>query len=123
MPDSSQLVVQTIGGVTVVLFDTNNVLDAVQIQRMSEELYRLVDEQDRRQVVLDFGKVRVLSSQAIGMLLNLRKKSQAIKGEVILCGIRPDLHKVFRITQIDKLFRFFGTERDALSSLGVVGSS
>ncbi|MDD4888875.1 MAG: STAS domain-containing protein [Phycisphaerae bacterium] len=123
MAESSQLMVQVVGGVTVVSFDTNNILDAIQIQRMGEELYRLVDEQDRRQVVLDFGKVKMLSSQAIGMLLNLRKKSQAIKGQVLLCGIRPDLHKVFKITQIDKLFKFFDGEKEALASLGVHGAS
>lgn len=115
----SQLIVQTLGGVTVVNFDTNNVLDSLQIQRMAEELYHLVDEQDRKRLVLDFSKVKMLSSQAIGMLLNLRKKSQEIKGEVMLCGIRADLMKVFQITQIDKLFKFHDTERAALAEFGV----
>lgn len=119
MAENSDLLIQSLGGVTVVSFDTNNILDALQIQRMGEELYRLVDEQHRRQMVLDFSKVRMLSSQAIGMLLNLRKKAGSIKGEVLLCGIRPDLQRVFQITQIDKLFKFFDTEKSALGSLGV----
>lgn len=119
MADTSQLIVQTFAAVTVVNFDTNNVLDSLQIQHIGEELYRLVDEQDRKQLVLDFSKVRMLSSQAIGMLLNLRKKSQAIKGQVVLCGLRQDLHKVFKITQIDKLFKFFETEKAALADFGV----
>jgi anti-sigma B factor antagonist len=116
---SSQLLIENLGGVTVVNFDTNNVLDSLQIQRMSEELCRLVDEQDRRQMVLDFTKVKMLSSQAIGMLLNLRKKSQAIKGEVVLCGIRPELQNIFKITQLDKLFKFRENEKAALAEFGV----
>ncbi len=119
MAESSQLIIENVGGVAVVDFDTNNVLDALQIQKMGEELYRLIDEQGRRKLVLDFSKVQLLSSQAIGMLLNLRKKSQAISGQVLLCGIRPDLHKVFTITQIDKLFQFFDTEKAALAEFGV----
>ena len=119
MAESSQLIIENLGGVAVVNFDTNNVLDALQIQKMGEELYRLVDEQDRRRLVLDFSRVQMLSSQAIGMLLNLRKKSQAIGGQVLLCGIRSDLMKVFTITQIDKLFKFFDTEKAALAEFGV----
>jgi anti-sigma B factor antagonist len=121
MAEDSQLVIENLGGVTVVNFDTNNVLDALQIQKIAEELYDLVDNKNRRQIILDFTKVRMLSSQAIGMLLNLRKKATAIKGEVLLAGIRPDLVKVFKITQIDKLFKFFETEKDALSEFGVDG--
>lgn len=123
MAENSQLIIENIGGVTVVNFDTNNILDAIQIQNMGEELYRLVDEQNRRQVILDFSKVQLLSSQAIGMLLNLRKKSQAIKGTILLVGIRPDLQKVFKITQIDKLFKFYPTEKEALSEFGIHGVS
>ncbi|MCG3178189.1 MAG: hypothetical protein BIFFINMI_00514 [Phycisphaerae bacterium] len=123
MSESSQLIVESVGGVTIVNFDTNNVLDALQIQKMSEELYHLVDQQDRRQIVLDFTKVKMLSSQAIGMLLNLRKKSSAIKGEILLAGIRPDLLKVFKITQIDRLFKFFPTEKEALAQFGIHGVS
>jgi anti-sigma B factor antagonist len=119
MAEGSQLIVQNFAGVTVVSFNTNNVLDSVQIQRMGEELYHLVDEQDCKRLVLDFSKVRMLSSQAIGMLLNLRKKSAAIKGQLALCGIRADLQKVFKITQIDKLFKFFDTEKQALAEFGV----
>jgi anti-sigma B factor antagonist len=119
MGENSQLIIENLGGVAVVNFDTNNVLDALQIQRIGEELYQLVDEQNRRKLVLDFSKVQMLSSQAIGMLLSLRKKSQAISGQVLLCGIRADLYKVFKITQIDKLFKFFDNEKAALAEFGV----
>jgi anti-sigma B factor antagonist len=121
MSSNSSLMIENLAGVTVVNFQSANVLDAMQIQTMAEELYRLVDDMDRKQIVLDFSKVKMLSSQAIGMLLNLRKKSTAIKGDVVLAGIRPDLHKIFKITQIDKLFKFFETEKQALEYFGISG--
>jgi anti-anti-sigma factor len=119
MASGSHLIVATYGGVTVVSVDTSVILDPAQIAKMSEELYQLVDDQARGQIIIDFAKVRMLSSQAIGMLLSLRKKSEAIKGEAVLCGIRPDLHKIFKITQIDKLFKFFDTEKAALAHFDV----
>jgi len=119
MASGSHLIVQTYAGVTVVTVDSSVILDAAQIQKMSEELYQLVDDQARGRIILDFSKVRMLSSQAIGMLLSLRKKSESIKGEAVLCGIRADLHKVFKITQIDKLFKFFDTDKAALAHFDV----
>jgi anti-anti-sigma factor len=119
MARGSHLIVQTYAGVTVVNIDASVILDTAQIQKMSEELEQLVDGQARTQIVLDFSRVRMLSSQAIGMLLSLRKKSEAIKGEAVLCGIRADLQKIFKITQIDKLFKFFDTEKAALAHFDV----
>ena len=118
MAEGSQLHIETTAGVTLVSFVTNNVLDVVQIQKIGEELCRMVDEPDRKKLVLDFSNVRMLSSQAIGMLLSVRKKSQAAKGEVVLSGLRPDLHKVFRITQIDKFFKFYDEAKQAVAAFG-----
>ena len=119
MARGSHLIVQTYAGVTVVNIDASVILDAALIQKMTEELDQLVDGQARTQIVLDFSKVRMLSSQAIGMLLSLRKKSEAIKGQAVLCGIRADLQKIFTITQIDKLFKFFDNEKSALAHFDV----
>ena len=39
------------------------------LEQVAQQLYRLIDEEDRRRLVLDFEKVQYLSSQAIGILL------------------------------------------------------
>lgn len=111
--------IQTIGDVTVVNFIEASILDAGSINSIGQQLYELVDTQDRKKLVLDFEKVRFLSSMALGVLINLRKKSAAIKGSVALCSLRPELFRVFKISKLDKLFKCYENEEKALNSFDV----
>ena len=111
--------IQHFKDVTVVNFAAPTMLDANLIDRMGGELYKLVDDLDKRKIVLDFSEVRFLSSSALGMLLNLRKKASSAKGQVVICSLRDDLLKVFKITRLDKLFQFFDTEEKALNAFGI----
>jgi len=78
-------------------------------------------EQAHRKIVLDFGQVRFLSSQTLGVLINLNKKVEQIKGKLIICGLRPELSKVFKVTRLDKLLKFARDEEAALNEFGVSG--
>jgi anti-sigma B factor antagonist len=118
---SSGLVITTIDDTAVVSFETASVLDAPLIQTIGSELYVLVDEQARRKIVLNFSRVRFLSSQMLGVLIALHKKSAAIKGRVVLCGLRPDLMKVFSIMKLEKILTIVPDENSALATLGVRG--
>lgn len=104
-------------GVTVVGFRDASILDVVTIQRIAAELYELVEVQQRRKIVLDFAAVRFLSSQALGVLLTLRRKAEKAGATVALAGIRPELLRVFQITNLDKLFPFFSAAPDAVQAL------
>ena len=115
----SQLVVQNIGGVVVANFTDASILDAQAIESIGQQLYELVDEKAQRKILLDFSRVRFLSSSMLGVLISLQKKAQAIKGQVAICSLIPDLKKPFKITHLDKLFKFYDDEEEALNSFGV----
>ncbi len=117
----SGIMVQKVLDVTIVDFQEARLLDTKHIDNIAEQLYQLVDKMDRRKLIVDFSKVQFLSSSAIGMLLNLHKKSKAIKGELILCGLRKDLMKVFEITNLTRLLRFCADEKEALAVFGHAG--
>ena len=116
---AGRLFIHPIRDVTVVNFNDSSILDTVQVQQIGEELYELVDAQGRRKLILDFSTVKFLSSSALGVLITLRKKSVEIKGQVLLCGLRPELRKIFKITNLEKLFEFHDTEEKALNVFGV----
>ena len=116
------LFIHPIRDVTIVNFNQTAILDTVQIQQLGEELYELVDAQARRKVVLDFSNVKFLSSSALGVLITMQKKAKEIKGRLLLCGLKPDLRKVFKITSLEKLFEFFETEEQALNAFGVTSA-
>ena len=115
----TQLVVQNISGVVVANFTEASILDAQGIEAIGRQLYELVDDQAQRKILLDFSRVRFLSSSMLGVLISLQKKSQAIKGQVAICGLRGDLKKPFEITHLDKLFKFHKNEEAGLNSFSV----
>jgi len=104
-------------GVTLVAFRDASILDAATTQRVGQELYELIDSGTHATIVLDFAKVRFLSSQTLGVLLTLRRKADKAKVRVALARIRPELQRVFEITNLYKLFGSFDTTEDAVANL------
>jgi anti-anti-sigma factor len=119
MAGSGRLFIHPVRDVTVVNLADASILDAQQVQQIGDELYELVDKQARRKIIIDFGKVRFLSSSALGVLITLRKKADQIKGKVVFCCLRDDLRKVFKITNLEKMFEFHDSEEKALGVFGV----
>jgi anti-anti-sigma factor len=60
-----------------------------------------------------------MSSQALGMLLQLQNAMNQIKGKVLIVGIKPDLQKVFKITNLHKMFTFHEQLDNALMEFNV----
>jgi len=118
MSVAPKILIQTMWDVTVVDFQEARLLEAQQIEAIGRELYRLVDEMDRKKLILDFSKVQFLASAAIGILMTLHQKATAIKGTFIICGLRRELMKVFEIMKLTKVFRFATNEDEALALLG-----
>ncbi len=119
----TQLIVQNIEGVAVVNFDLASVLDAATIEAIRVQLCELVEQQAHRKVLLDFSKVRLLSSSMLGALIQMRKKSDAIKGRIAICGLLPQLHKVFKISKLDGMFNFYPTQEDGMKSFDALGKN
>jgi anti-anti-sigma factor len=119
MTVQAKLLIQTIRDVVVVNLEDTSILDAAQVEAVAQGLYPLVDARACRKLILDFTKVKFLSSSALSILINLRNKSSAIKGTVVICGLRAELKKVFEITKLTKLFTFCADESAALAVFGV----
>lgn len=121
MPESF-VVLSQIRDVAVVTFSTTSLLDPAQIEIASRELYGLADLQAQRKIVLDFSGVNFFSSQLLGTLLSLDKRCKAIDGRLILCGLKPQLKRVFQTANLDRLFVMVSDEETALNKLGTSGS-
>lgn len=115
----SGLVISQIQGVTIVNFSNASILDGSAIEAVGQDLYALVDQHANRKIILDFTEVRFLSSTMIGVLIALHKKALAIKGKVILCGLRDELFKVFKIMKLEKTLHFAPDEKRALTDFDV----
>jgi anti-sigma B factor antagonist len=100
---------------SVVEFRTPSLMDPIILEEIGKELYRLVDEEDRRKLVLDFEKVQYLSSQAIGIILTLNKKLSTLKySKLVLCGVGPKLMDLLKITRLDRILTIKPTQQEAV---------
>ena len=107
--------VQPFDKYSVVEFRTPSLMDPIILEEIGKELYRLVDEEDRRKLVLDFEKVQYLSSQAIGIILTLNKKLSGLKyNKLVLCGVGPKLMELLKITRLDRILTVKPTQAEAV---------
>ena len=88
---------------TLVQFQTESLMSTPDLERIGQSLNRLVDEEKRQSVLLDFSKVRYLSSQAIGMIISLHKKLSQSRGSLELLGVNTQLLQLLKITKLDRL--------------------
>jgi anti-sigma B factor antagonist len=116
MSEYRRLDVSEIGDVTVVRFRDPKIIEDLNIQELGSEMFRLVEEEDRRKLLLNFSTVDFLSSAALGKLITLDKKVKAHGGQLMLSNIRPEIFEVFQITKLTRLFDIRDDEADALAA-------
>ncbi len=116
MATNRRLQVNQVGDVTVVHFVDRKILDEVSIQELGQELFDLVERDNRLKLLLNFSQVEFLSSAALGKLITLDKKMKAHNGQLKLSNVRPEIYEVFAITKLNKLFDMKDDEADALEA-------
>jgi anti-sigma B factor antagonist len=116
MATQQRIVVSKVGDVTVVKFVDKKILDEANIQSLGQELFALVEIDNRRSIVLNFTDVEFLSSAALGKLITLDRKVKAAKGRLKMSNIRPEILEVFQITKLNKVFDIRKDESEAISA-------
>ena len=118
--DFSGVVIVQVKGVTVVTVHMRSIMDDLDIHRLAETLYELVDEKAVRKLVVDFRAVGHMASQILSVLLSLNGKIHAIDGKLIICGLRPGPMRLFKITGIDRLFTFAPDETQSIRQFQLI---
>jgi anti-sigma B factor antagonist len=116
MAGHRRIEVSQTGEVTVVRFVDRKILDEANIQELGLEMFKLVEQEKRKNLLLNFTNVEFLSSAALGKLITLDKKVKANGGRLKLSNIRPEIYEVFAITKLNKLFDIKDDEADALAA-------
>lgn len=70
-----------------------------------------------RHVVVDLSATQYLGSVLLGLLINIRQRTRAGRGDMIVCGAPPMLLRVFRTANLERLIEVMPTRREALESL------
>jgi anti-sigma B factor antagonist len=110
------LSVNEVGDVAVVRFRDRKIVEDINIQELGQEMFHLIDADNRVRLLLNFSSVEFLSSAALGKLITLEKKMKAHGGTLRLCSIRPEIYEVFAITKLNRVFDIREDEADALAA-------
>ena len=104
-------------GVGIAAFSAASICDSEVIAAISSRIKGFIDESRPRAVIFDFEMVKFFSSQLLGVLLDVRAKAELYDVKVVISGINPQLYRVFRITNLDKIFRFFPDKESAVRAV------
>jgi len=96
-----------------------NVLPGMDPERVNGQRVgrMLVRFQSPPCVIVNLSLVEWISSTFANEMVRLLKAVKADKGKLILCGARPHVREVFRVTTLEPLFDFADDENSALNEL------
>src|SRR5689334_3544384 len=106
---------EDIGDVSVVRLKLPRVRDD-DAQEFFKQIYSLVDDMHRRNLVLSLGPVEYLPSMALGKLVMLNRKAQAAQGRLALCQLSAGVAEILAVTRLNELFNIYPTEPEAVKS-------
>lgn len=88
----------------------------VNIDTVSDlkKVFKELIEANHRKILLNFSDVEYMDSAGLASLIDLSKSLKNIQGIVFLCSLSPKLMSVFGITRLDKMFKIYETENEAL---------
>jgi anti-anti-sigma factor len=104
-------------GVAIVTFKATSISDAETIAIAAGQIKDFIDKNRPGKLIFDFAGVKFFSSQVLGLLLDVRSKLQIHGGRMAISAINPQLNRVFKITNLDKIFTFFPDRHSALLAM------
>jgi len=73
-------------------------------------------QQEPERLVVNLEDVSYLDSSGIGTLVEVFRRVNGYGGKLALCGLNDRVHSVFEITKLDKFFKIYDSEPEALSA-------
>jgi anti-sigma B factor antagonist len=100
----------------IVSFKSPCICDVEEIANASVQLRQYIQTHPLRRMVFDFDGVKFFSSQVLGLLLEARAHLRPHAGEVVVASLSPQLERVFRITNLDRIFRLYPDRANAIQA-------
>ncbi len=117
MEEKGIVEIQSQGKAAIVAFKATSISNEEGITLASKQIEGFVEQNHPGGIVFDFEEVKFFSSRVLGLLLGIRTKLEQYGGVVVISGINPQLHRVFKITNLDKVFKFFPDKGSAVEAM------
>ena len=105
MDQPSLVEISTQEDITIVSLDAATISTS-GMEPIARALREVIDQRRPEKLIIDFSRVRFISSMMLGLLVDIWRRMKEYGGLVRICGIDPQLTRVFRITHLDRIFDF-----------------
>ena len=110
MQSKEKIVVENGTDVTIVTFEEETILEDQQIRKLERSLMPVIRNNQDKRLVLNFAKVKFMSSAFLGLLVKVHKRVIEAGGTLQLYNLDPKIQKVFEITKLTKIFDIVRTK-------------
>jgi anti-sigma B factor antagonist len=84
-------------------------LESAEFESLALDLY----DNGARKLIVDLGGVTHIDSTGIGRCIACLNKAMQVKGQLHIAGAKGQVRDSFRVTRLDRMFRFFDTVDEA----------
>ncbi len=93
-------------GRTTLTFNDASILGETNIKELEARVMNALAEAPAPEIVLDFSKIRFMASSFIRLLVKLRQAVIDRGSQLSISNVHPKIYQIFKITQLDKVFKF-----------------
>ena len=97
----------------IVLTFKGNLMGGPDVENFREDLHGLI-EKDKKQVIVDLGKVKFMNSSGLGILIGGLTTMKNAGGELVICQADKKIESLLMVTQLINVFNHFRTLDDAV---------
>jgi len=118
MMDSSQIQVSQDQSINVMKFNLPEWIDSLEIDGLMDLALRSLDKSAGERWIIDLSDVAYLGSAMLGLMVNLRERIRQAGGKLVLCGLSPELLRIFQACCLERLFTIAKTRPEAITAAG-----
>lgn len=85
------------------------------VPELKKTFKKIIDNKTRK-VLLGLAAVDYIDSSGLASLIEFSRNLKTIQGIVFMSELSPKVSSIFSITKLDKIFRIFDTEEEALKN-------
>lgn len=103
-------------GTAVIEFIVNRLREMTDVQKTIEEIESVAYNYDVQVLVLDFKRLRFMTSAFLSRLVALNKGLKQAGIELRVCEMQPEVERAFRICKLQKVIPIFPDREKATAS-------
>jgi anti-sigma B factor antagonist len=115
-PDLNHLNLTTVNNVVLVEITTKDIQGPALAQELGAELGRVAAQDWAKKLLVDFKRVRYLSSTGFAVLFRVVRDFKAAGGQIKLCNMDPQIRLGAEIVGLEQVVEICATEAAAMAS-------